>query len=95
MYCAFVDYEKAFDTVVRDALRFKLIDSGVSSKMVKMIKLLYSKVFAAVKLQTYVSNSFEISLGVKSGEPLSPILFILFVNDMHSEFLQPLDGGNE
>ena len=92
MYCAFVDYEKAFDTVVRDALWFKLIDSGVSSKIVKMIKSLYSKVLAAVKLQTDVSNFFEISLGVKQGEP---ILFILFVNDVHSEFLQPLDGGNE
>ena len=58
MYCAFVDYEKAFHTVVRDALWFKLIDSGVSSKMVKMIKSLYSKVLAAVKLQTDVSTFF-------------------------------------
>ena len=37
----------------------------------------------------------KFDLGVKQGEPLSPILFILFVNDVHSEFLQPLDGGND
>ena len=45
MYCAFVDYEKAFDFVVRDALWLKLVDSGVSCKMVKMITFLYSKFF--------------------------------------------------
>ena len=60
-----------------------------------MIKSLYSKVLAAVKLQTDVSTFFEISLGEKQGEPLSPIQFILFVNDVHSEFLQPLYGGSE
>ena len=27
----------------------------------------------------------HVSLGVELGEPLSPILFILFVNDIHSE----------
>ena len=52
MYCAFVDYEKAFDTV---ALWFKLVNSGVSCKMVKS---LYSKVLAVIKLQTDISSFF-------------------------------------
>ena len=95
MYCAFINYEKAFDTVVRDALWFKLVDSGVSCKMVKMIKSLYSKVLAAIKLQTDISSFFEISLGVKQGEPLSPLMFIMFVNDVHSEFSQSLDADSE
>ena len=40
MYCAVVDYEKAFDTLVSDALWFKLVDNGVSCKLVKMNKSL-------------------------------------------------------
>ena len=54
LYCDFVDYEKAFDTVIRDALWFKLMDSEVSSKMVKIIRSLYSKGFAAVKLNANI-----------------------------------------
>ena len=50
-----------------------------------MLRSLYHKVLAAVKMQSDVSSFFEIALGVKQGEPLSPILFILFVNDIYSD----------
>ena len=58
LYCAFIDYEKAFDTVIRDALWFKLIDNGISCKMLRILKSLYSKVLAAIKLQSEVSSFF-------------------------------------
>ena len=60
-----------------------------------MIKSLYCKVLAAIKLQTDTSSFFEISFGVKQGEPLSLLLFILFVNDVHSEFSQSFDADSE
>ena len=38
----------------------------------------------AVKLNANISDYFEISLGIKQGEPLSPFLIILFINgSMH------------
>lgn len=84
LYCAFVDYEKAFDTVIHDALWVKLVESGVSSKMINMIKSIYRSVKACIKDASNMSYSdmFDISLGVKQGEPLSPLLFILFINDV-------------
>ena len=49
-----------------------------------MIKLIYRSVKACIKDYNTMSYSelFDISLGVKQGEPLSPLLFILFVNDV-------------
>ena len=55
--------------------------------MIRIIQSLYGKVFAAVKLNAKVSYNFEVSLGVKQGEPLSPLLFIHFINDVHAELM--------
>ena len=57
LYCAFVDYEKAFDTVIHDALWVKLIQSGISSKMINMIKSIYSNVKACIKNSSDMSYS--------------------------------------
>ena len=37
VYMAFVDYEKAFDTVIRDALWTKLVEMNISCKMLNML----------------------------------------------------------
>ncbi|MES9881010.1 MAG: reverse transcriptase domain-containing protein [Sedimenticola sp.] len=85
LFCAFIDYEKAFDTVMRDALWLKLVNYGVSTKMITMLKAIYRKVLACVRVHSDVSDLFDVGLGVKQGEPLSPLLFLLFVNDAFTE----------
>jgi len=51
--------------------------------MINILKSLYNSVKTCVKLSATsgLSDFFDISLGLKQGEPLSPILFILFIND--------------
>ena len=84
LWCAFIDYQRAFDSVNRDALSFKLIESGISCKMTNMIKCIYNNVQSCVKLSNTMkmSDFFDVTIGLKQGEPLSPLLFILFINDI-------------
>ena len=62
----------------------KLINAGLSSKIVTIIKAIYNKISASVKLSHDISSRFAVCLGLKQGEPLSPLLFVLFVNDIYS-----------
>ena len=86
LWCIFLDYERAFDTVNRDALWANLISTGLSCKMVNMIKAIYAKGQPCVKLSfnniVSISDFFEVTIGLKQGERLSPILFILFINNI-------------
>jgi hypothetical protein len=84
LYCAFVDFRKAFDLVYRDGIWLKLIRYGCSSKMVQLLKKIYESVKSCVRLNNEKSEFFDSFAGVKQGEPLSPFLFIFFINDMYN-----------
>ena len=89
VFCAFVDYEKAFDTVWRDGLWHKLNMCGVykTSKVYNIIVNMYKNVKSCVFSRGIKSNYFASNAGVRQGENLSPLLFALFINDLESYLL--------
>ena len=87
LYCAFVDFTKAFNFVVRDILWFKLIRLGVRGKMLNIIKSIYSRVKSRVKHNNSLSEPFTCDIGVRQGECLSPFLFAMYVNDLEAEIV--------
>lgn len=89
LYCFFVDFSSAFDTIDRKALYFKLSCLGVSSHMLNIIKELYKGTTSGVWCNAGVTKCFETNMGLKQGCILSPLLFSLFVNDL----ADILDGG--
>ena len=82
LFCAFVDFSKAFDKIQRDLLWFKLVKEGVSNRMFKAIQAMYKSVKSVIRNNNVLSENFEVFHGVKQGNPLSPILFLFFINDL-------------
>ena len=49
IYCAFLEYSKAFDNVVRDNLWNKLLKVGIRGKIITMMQSIYSSVKSRVR----------------------------------------------
>ena len=81
VYCAFIDYKKAFDLVDRSRLWMKLISHGINGKLVSAIYNLYANAKSCVKHNGSISNAFACNVGVRQGENLSPLLFAIYLND--------------
>lgn len=87
LYCCFVDYTKAFDTVQRLMLWYKLSKIGFQGKLLTVIKSMYTNVSTCVCVDGFNSEYFSNELGLMQGEVLSPILFSLYVNDCEMAFI--------
>jgi hypothetical protein len=82
VYGVTIDAEKAFDSLWRDALFYKLLKS-VPISIVKLLKNYYSLHFALIMNNTCIYPSYiKIINGVKQGGILSPFLFNYFINDL-------------
>ena len=47
-YCAFIDFSKTLDYVIRDILWYKLIKLGVRGQVLKVIKSMYESIKSRV-----------------------------------------------
>ena len=80
--CIFIDFTKAFDYVVRDAIWYKLLKIGVRGRMLNILKSISSNVKSEVKNNNLLSGTFTCNIGVRPGECLSPFLFSMCLNDL-------------
>lgn len=58
LFCTFVDYKEAFENVQRNLLWEKLLSSGISGKVLTVIKDLYQKAKSCVRTQNGLSAFF-------------------------------------
>lgn len=68
---------------------------GVSTKIVNFLESVYSVTKSVVWTGKEMSEEFETKSGVKQGCLLSPLLFALYVNDLHDALGGGLYIGNE
>ena len=92
LFCAFIDYEKAFDLVDRVSLWNKLLSYNINGKILRVIFNIYQKAKACVKLNDVISSSFPCNIGVRQGDNISPLLFSLFLNDFRDFIANRYNG---
>ena len=82
LFACFIDFRKAYDSVWREGLFFKLIQYGCSKNFVRILLSMYSSVNYKVKLSSGSTPVFSSNIGLKQGCNMSPSLFNVFINDI-------------
>ncbi|KAG6444869.1 hypothetical protein O3G_MSEX003550 [Manduca sexta] len=93
MYLCFVDLEKAFDSVPREALWIIMTKLGCPDKFVRLLRLLHDDMACCVTVNDEQSEFFSVTCGVKQGCVLAPTLFSLYFAVVVREAIQQLSEG--
>ena len=84
LFCCFIEFKQAFDSVWRDGLWLKLDTFNTNGKYLKVIQSLYSNFKSKIVANNESSAFFPSFRSVCQGENLSPLLLALYLNDLHS-----------
>ena len=77
-----LDFAKAFDKVPHFRLLHKLEYYGVSENLLNWLTSFLSDRSQQVVLNGVLSSSCKIASGVLQGSVLSPVLFLIYINDI-------------
>ena len=80
LYIAFVDLAKAFDTVNRDMLWTVLTRFGCPPRFLTILRAFHEGMSARVSVGGVLSDSFEVTVGVKQGCVLAPVIFNIYMS---------------
>ena len=95
LYLLFVDYEKAFDSLSRESIWRALRNRGGPEKIVNLIKEGYNHNKCRILHDGQLSEPFETVSGVRQGCLLSPLLFLIVIdNVLRSTMSRGFRGAN-
>jgi hypothetical protein len=84
-FAFFLDVKKAYDSVWRDGLWYKLREKGVRGRVLQTLRALYASSSSRVAVNGGLSDPVAIEKGVAQGCTLSCFLFDVFVDDLLRE----------
>ena len=85
LYVAYMDLEKAYDRIDRDAMWSVLRMYGVEGKLLRAIQSLYAESEACVRVCREEGEWFSVKVGLRQGCVMSPWLFNVFMDGVMRE----------
>ena len=81
------DFSKAFDRVPHNLLLFKLRKYNFDERCVSWVQDWLRNRVSRVTVNGHLSKEFEVRSGVPQGSVLGPLLFLIYINDIHHNVL--------
>ena len=78
----FINFGRAFDMLWRDGILIKLKKLGIGGKMYNWISSFLTDRTVQVKISDMLSSCRKLDNGSPQGSPLSPLLFLIAINDL-------------
>ena len=78
----FLDLHSAFDEVPREELWKALCKKKTPPKLMRAVQSIFQKVQGVVRMDGKTSGTFDMERGIKQGDSLSPLLFIVFMDEI-------------